>query len=820
MPHPRNSYIGKALGSLQLAFCVIKYKMHGLSAGWTMYWCFVVAFTLLITRVPATSFKTVNITDGELLKEYLCSSGKTIAPYTHLIIKHGQMELNNTDVVCLVENTTNIYISASWQDGSGDHHSKPAIVYCEPGGGGFSFFNVTNLAIESVQFRACGWAMIPAVATKYINSSDQFLYFNDVVWTTFLFNHCNNLTLYNALGNYLEFDDIDVIGVNLCGWSNITAVVPDGDLPTTPLSAMLIYYTDSAIMPSNSECNLHIESNLLSGNKHMDIEHDLGRSIERMSLLPSRDFALYVTQKDFEVKVDITLHPMLYHNSSFNYFDCQGGCGVNAIVLFVNNVTGSHVTFQGYPYGFCTDKSSIPYHSSSQFYRSIQLDVVFYETPSFSGPAGGKIITPLLILNTSFAFYMGSSSSTVDHHGSDILRVLQFSRKLSYQVLIENVAWCNNSVFFIPFSMPKWFHLLLAQSYSQDIAPQLYLKMTNLYARHNIYGGADPLRQLSSDSLVQFVNTVSVLSGTSYFGQNCGGSAINVVASTLTITGNLTVCDGYAYNGGGIELDSYSYLFLAEPLVARFINNSAQQGSAIYAPAHMNTEEGVAGRTTSAIQILPNKSYSQSNFSSINVTLYCSNTGLESSLYAPDFNFLGRQTSPHFLFDSDTWNTSGSCYTYTALIDTVFHAGEVDKYTSLFNGVCFRISGHSLKCSYVDLNVSDGVDNATNMSCAEVYPGATALSLVCASNKEYQFTYYYQQGIIPESAIRQVSCETKDYGLWKTSVLKNNLTVSFPFPDSRNYILPRFCLFVKNLGISKSNTISYRARAESMSNWI
>jgi hypothetical protein len=55
-----------------------------------------------------------------------------------------------------MENTTNIRISG-----------KP----CDSSGSGFSFFNVTNLTIESVQFSQCGWRVIPEVVTKYVRES-------------------------------------------------------------------------------------------------------------------------------------------------------------------------------------------------------------------------------------------------------------------------------------------------------------------------------------------------------------------------------------------------------------------------------------------------------------------------------------------------------------------------------------------------------------------------------------------------------------------------------------------------------------------------
>lgn len=210
---------------------------------------------------------------------------------------------------------------------------------------------------------------------------------------------------------------------------------------------MLIYYTDSAIMQPDSECNLHIETNVLTGRYYIEIDEDLSNGIERMQILPIRDFALYTAQQDFKVNVDVNVHPMLYKDSDFNFFNCAQSCGLNAIIMFINSVTDSHVTFQGYSYEFCSDQASTPHHHSDQFYRSIQLDVVFYETPSFNGSAVGSRMSPLTIQNTSFSFYMGSSISSFGtfYDGNGILRVLQFSKKLAYEVAIENVAWCNNS---------------------------------------------------------------------------------------------------------------------------------------------------------------------------------------------------------------------------------------------------------------------------------------------------------------------------------------------------------------------------------------
>ena len=74
------------------------------------------------------------------------------------------------------------------------------------------------------------------------------------------------------------------------------------------------------------------------------------------------------------------------------------------------------------------------------------------------------------------------------------------------------------------------------------------------------------------------------IKGNSYFSENAGGTVIRVAGSDLFLTGNLTIKNGRAFRGGGIQLDGSSKLFLKEPLEARFYDNHADQGSAIFAP--------------------------------------------------------------------------------------------------------------------------------------------------------------------------------------------------------------------------------------------
>ena len=216
-----------------------------------------------------------------------------------------------------------------------------------------------------------------------------------------------------------------------------------------------------------------------------------------------------------------------------------------------------------------------------------------------------------------------------------MLRVLQFSKTISYEVMLERVAWCNNTVF------SKWYHQIAAQGpgFGDHV---LHLKMSDVVIQNNVYGGVDPIRQRTPNSMMLFDNVNAIISGNSYIGQNLGGSAVKAISSNITITGNLTICDGYSYYGGGIQLDSYSYLFLKEPLHAQFINNSAQQGSAIFAPSHSSTLGKEYSRTVSPIQISPAKVYMLDNLTDIDISLIFYGNTPSPIMYAPSFNFVNR----------------------------------------------------------------------------------------------------------------------------------------------------------------------------------
>ena len=348
--------------------------------------CLVVAVTLLsVGLLVTTSAKTIKVSDGKSLKEHLCSG--SVAPNTNLIIT---VNISLTDEgFCFIEHTSNISITAS--QGVLDYYSHITVsCYCC----GFGFFNVSNLTIRSVKFDEFG-AFIPPRAVRYINGTDQFLYYNNTKSALF-FNHCINLTLYNVIvqndDNFYNDKVFGVIGVNTCGHSKISTVVREYHSYLT--STLLMYYTDSVLESLTTECNLNIKSPsvyTLQENYYSDILEYLNDKPHNMSISVVRGFAVYLTQQKFNVTVNTTMIPTCKPLDDYI---------LNTIlILFVNSVTDSLVTFQGYPFEFRMNDTRMSQCNGTMTLTA--LEVLFYETPSFKVSFEGTT-SPLLIKDTSF----------------------------------------------------------------------------------------------------------------------------------------------------------------------------------------------------------------------------------------------------------------------------------------------------------------------------------------------------------------------------------------------------------------------------------
>ena len=663
----------------------------------------------------------MSITDGATLRQYLCPDTGTLPPNTHLVLSRPLLGFPYEGPrFCLIENTTNLSISPS-QDVLREGYGY-AIVSCNSAEIGFGFFNVTNLAISSVVFHLCG-GHPSSEAVKYVNETNQFLYYDSSVPMVLFFSHCYNIKLHNTsvkITDYL-WQYRFVVGVNLCGDSEINTVIPgtadwdtnnDGIKNTSLMMTMFVYFTDTAFsLPAL--CNLHVTTNSASSpvySRYVDLKLS-----GKMKLDFLGDFILFLTQP-FLVNVNLNIGPPS---------DAQD-VKTAVKVVFVDSDTASQVSFQGYnlPYKLCVSNS----RDSSKF-MPLYLQVLFYETPDFVSNMA-DVLHPMWIHDTAFKNTLG-----VEYDVLVITKILCTGR-LNHIVSLDNVSWCDNH-----FHLQRH-SLLLAQNsaklytaklsdYLNETAGGLRLSLNNILA-HTYVGNTDTFIQTSA-CLMCFSHIEWIaMTGTNYFAESGGGSVIKLVASELAVSGNLTVMDGYAFEGGGISMDGLSALVFQEPLVAGFYNNIADHGSAIYSPQE-NDE------AFSTITIWPNKVYSLNSMTSIKISLYFGNNtngAVNRSFYAPKFCYLfllqsSRMWVNKLQFDKSTWDWDRFQYAYTTLIDSMLHMDRVDKYTSLWNGVCIQPHHQEWKCDYIDFYFDnhDVCRNDSLLGFTTLYPGQVAFHI-------------------------------------------------------------------------------------------
>ncbi len=269
---------------------------------------------LLVSNPRPAETLSVTVADSETLSQYLCPPNGTLPPNTNLVI-NSSLSLSNK--FCLIENATNISIAASEELLNSE---EPYVtVTCERDTG-FGFFNVTHLTIRSVYFKDCDH-VIPETAVRYINGTNQFLYYDNNVRASLIFNHCFNITLYNVLVDDNPDITYGIIGVNLCGDdtdSSISADVP-GNI------SMLIYYTDTTTI--SQQTNYCSRSNSL----HMNLSHTILQGKNRIPddynhipLYELKDeenvninslsndnwdhsLSVYLTQQDFDVDIAVNI---------------------------------------------------------------------------------------------------------------------------------------------------------------------------------------------------------------------------------------------------------------------------------------------------------------------------------------------------------------------------------------------------------------------------------------------------------------------------------------------------------------------------------
>ena len=655
------------------------------------------------------SHQKVFINDEKCLVKYLCSLNATVSPNTEIWLNKSSFTISGQHSFCLIENTSNITITpAPNKLSSGRDLVK---IQCLNGSGGFSFFNVTNLTISSVMFSDCA-GFIPASAVRYVNGTDQYLRYVDQYSgyskAAFIFNHCNNIKLNNLITSQTNQSsrEFSIIGVNLCDHSSIRIITSS---VVVPRMKTLVYYTESNLTNSSSKCILNIEYNSTFEMPHnMEPPHVL-YDIEKFIPVTSIGylcslFTLLLSKQHFNAIVNMIMKPTVSTT-------VWTGPKLGVSVIFAFSNTDSQVTFQGIPYEYCLNES-IP--SIDRFFMPLPLVVRYFNSHN-----GSDSVSDLFrIQNTAFVTYTHSEPGA-GHYINELLRILSKlpDDTVSHKFVMENTSWCMKE-FNSGYSNKMNSYMINGKcAYINDYyVTKFQVQITNIYIDYNGQSSPRP------DTPIKFCYANIIMNGTNWLKVN-NGKIMSIINSHLTIEGNLTVSGANSdTKGGGISLDDSSTLFLKEPLEAKFYNNRAIQGSAIYA----------LGKNP--IQILPNLKYSLHNITKMKIALHFRNNtdhfDNPNSLYIPSLFSLS--LSDNFLFnDKSYWDYTN---TYTTLFNAILrNMSEMDKFTSLPNGLCWRLN-HGMKwiCSYTDqhtYNINNNNSYEHYTAHFHTYPGEKAISI-------------------------------------------------------------------------------------------
>ena len=641
------------------------------------------AVLFLTVLTNSCSAESVSINDGESLMKYLCSPSRTISPNTNLELNKPLFMIDGKHSFCLIENTADITIAPSQQLLKKGHDHVE--VECLPGSGGFAFINVSYLTIDSIIFNNCA-GVIPAPAVRYVTN-----YLNDTK-TAFIFNHCYNLTLNNLIPHQKwNTSEFSIIGVNLCGHSSVNINIASIIIP---YMKTLFYYSDSLMTVPSLKCNLHIVNNSTlemppiaeSCNVRDLIKHPMW-------------FTLLLSQKKFEVKVNMNMKPT-------GSLPTWTGPKLVISIMFINSTTDSQVVFQGVPYEFCSNGSS-SFQDPKHYFIPLPLCVKHYSAPLFNKTVTGERKS-LIIKNTAFALYTHSVPvKFTDSYINTLLHIWSNSR-IPHQMTLENTSWCLKYFGLYPSYSNR------AGSYGMIYGNRFDIDMVDTYMHYS-----DP-SPILSQPVMGFKNTDITFSGHNYFSVY-HGTIMWVKRSNFTISGNLTVRGAGAhgfYRDGAIKLIKSSNLILKEPLEARFYDNRADKGSALF----LSKDSGM--------YIQPNRLYSPKNITEIEIALYFRNN--TNHFNTPNSFFIHLESlteSTKFLF----YNTHQA---YSTVFDIILkEMDEFDKFTSLPYGICWQLHGMKWNCTY-----SNYYNSPPSLAELYTYPGENAISISHSYDDDFAIT--------------------------------------------------------------------------------
>jgi hypothetical protein len=484
---------------------------------------------------------------------------------------------------------------------------------------GFVFDNINNLSISNVKFVGCG-GMFKGPNVSFINQTSNYSFFGVCQPAVLTFHGCTNLLLSHVeITHHLGFGVILLNSNGLINVNDLTVndrmahddiVAPSYCFPSILSgSALLISQKTSNWMPLSTAQHTTITINNVTISNCYNWNYN-GALVDALQTLSERQqnrswstpivggSAITVMMSEYSSSnVVVNLTNMHIANNT--------GLQASAIVMLFFDVQNNHVFLNN-----STVLDNCVNDSDSNHFNIIGRSMTVYFLCSYGQYYSSSNLTPLTIKNSEFCEDVPLKCGNLGQQGSTTEIVINQMPQnyIEYTIAIEDSNF--NGITGSPnhgLGIALYASTLKGSLYST----QLTILLKNITAYNFQCSVNDSIWSCYDVGVFAFnyVKNVTIMGGR-FLNAN-GASVISAKYSDLYLLGSPEFCDNKAETFGAINLMQNSFLYLVEPLNARFAGNKALFGAGIYALEDYSRQ--------CVIQFLPEKYYDQSNYTDMNI---------------------------------------------------------------------------------------------------------------------------------------------------------------------------------------------------------
>ena len=577
--------------------------------------------------VSLGSSKVINLPDSknQTLGDYLCNASMIITDdaYITFILQSNVTHIVSPDIsngetgsICL-----STYVNSKVTITS---DAGIATVLCTGTNlatrRGFAFSSMSFLKISNIKFEGCG-GILSSPSLSFVNETIQtFFYFDACQPAALLFHKCNNLILSNIeVTNFLGF-----------------GVMLSNSLGHVVIQNMMVHdhiHHDDIIFPSY--CNaigsgILIMYNILDQQTIVDIINctitncynngQLSETLGTLRILSGKVTPDYwpkpvIGGSGLTGIFTYTMDQLTFVRINFNHLYVANNTGLEASAIVLLFMVGN---FPVVRFNDLVTENNCVIDSGSEHYNVIGRSITAYiSLMRFKVSVANA--SPISIIGSNFRM---SNCGTLKEQGSTTEVLIVHSTHHQINVFIKNTKFNGITV-------SPTHGCGIALYVSKSIIPlaqngMLFVQINNVTAYDIACIVQNGQNSVSSGScyevgIFSFANVGNVAISSGQFYNITGSSVITAMNSKVYLSQDPVFTNIKTESFGAINLILNSFLYFKEPLNAKFINNSAALGAAIYAV------NDVLYNDLCVFQFDLLKCYDETNYTNMSIEIYVEN---------------------------------------------------------------------------------------------------------------------------------------------------------------------------------------------------